>query len=280
MITIFSILCTQIASVLSELSKTSESAVIIEHQETAPRICSSCGSEQIIKNGSTHNHKQKYQCNVCNRQFIDNPTNISIAAETKLLIDSRSERLRQRLLLERISLRGILRVTNVSWSWLQNYVNKKMASVPYQIIIPSNINHNLIIECDEMWSFVESKKTPVYIWLAIDRHSRAIVGCFIGDRTRQSARKLWASLPAIYQSCTLAYTDFWQAYQTVIPRKSHRAVGKESGQTNQIERLNNTFRQRLSRLVRSSLSVSKKLDRHIGAIWYFIHSYNSELASV
>ena len=128
----------------------------------------------------------------------------------------------------------------------------------------------------------------LYIWLAIDRHSRAIVGCFIGDsakrtlreRTRQSARKLWASLPDIYQSCTLAYTDFWQAYQTVIPHKSHRAVGKESGQTNHIERLNNTFRQRLSRLVRSSLSFSKKLDNHIGTIWYFIHSYNLELASV
>ena len=43
--------------------------------------------------------------------------------------------------------------------------------------------------------FVESKKTSFYIWLAIDRHSRAIVGCFIGDRTRRSARKLWASLP-------------------------------------------------------------------------------------
>lgn len=159
MTTIFSILFTQIASVLLELSKVSENAVIIEHQETAPRTCPSCSSEQIIKNGSTHNHKQKYQCNFCNRQFIDNPTNISITAETKLLID--------RLLLERISLRGIVRVTNVSWSWLQEYVNNKMAAIPRQTSISSSINHNLILECDEMWSFVESKKTPFYIWLAI-----------------------------------------------------------------------------------------------------------------
>jgi insertion element IS1 protein InsB len=271
MITIFSILFYQIASLLLESLKASEKILDVEHQESSPRTCPSCGSAQIIKNGSTHNHKQKYQCNVCNRQFIDNPTNISIPDHTRLIID--------RLLLERISLRGIVRVTNISWSWLQNYVNKKMATIPRQISISANINRDLIVECDEMWSFVESKKTPFYIWLAIDRHSRAIVGCFIGDRTRQSARKLWASLPAIYQSCTLAYTDFWQAYQTVIPHKSHRA-GKESGQTNHIERLNNTFRQRLSRLVRSSLSFSKKLDNHIGAIWYFIHSYNSELTSV
>ncbi|MDF5738566.1 IS1 family transposase, partial [Nostoc sp. S13] len=55
----------------------------------------------------------------------------------------------------------------------------------------------------------------------------------------------------------------------------HRAVGKESGKTNHIERFNNTMRQRISRLVRKTLSFSKKLDNHIGAIWYFIHHYNS-----
>jgi len=40
----------------------------------------------------------------------------------------------------------------------------------------------------------------------------------------------------------------------------------------------NPFRQRISRLVRSSLSFSKKLDNHVGAIWYFIHNYNLQLA--
>ena len=64
----------------------------------------------------------------------------------------------------------------------------------------------------------------------------------MGDRTRKSARQLWASLPTVYQQCAVAYTDFWQAYTIVIPRKQHRAVGKESGQTNRIERLNNTNR--------------------------------------
>ncbi len=39
-----------------------------------------------------------------------------------------------------------------------------------------------------------------------------------------------------------------------MPSKRHRPVGKETGQTNPIERLNNTFRQRISRLVRESLS--------------------------
>ncbi len=53
-------------------------------------------------------------------------------------------------------------------------------------------------------------------------------------------------------------------YKTVIPSKRHRPVGKETGQTNPIERLNNTFRQRISRLVRESLSFSKKMENHVG----------------
>ncbi len=86
----------------------------------------------------------------------------------------------------------------------------------------------------------------------------------MGDRSRESAEKLWKSLPGVCRQCAVAYTDFWESYKTVIPRKRHRAVGKETGQTNPIERLNNTFRQRISRLVRESLSFSKKMENHVG----------------
>jgi len=48
-------------------------------------------------------------------------------------------------------------------------------------------------------------------------------------------------------------------------------VGKERGQTSHIERFNNTLRQRYCRLVRKTLSFSKKLANHIGALWYFVH---------
>jgi len=85
-----------------------------------------------------------------------------------------------------------------------------------------------------------------------------------GDRSRQSAKKLWASLPDIYRQCAVAYTDFWESYKTVIPSKRHQPVGKKTDQTNPIERLNNIFRQRISRLVRESLSFSKKMENHVG----------------
>ena len=67
------------------------------------------------------------------------------------------------------------------------------------------------------------------------------------------------------------------AYTTVFPNCRHQAFGKETGLTSYIERFNNTLRQRVSRLVRETLSFSKKLENRIGAIWYFIHHYNSSL---
>ncbi|NJN68835.1 MAG: hypothetical protein HC884_20100 [Chloroflexaceae bacterium] len=60
--------------------------------------------------------------------------------------------------------------------------------------------------------------------------------------------------------------------------KRHRPVGKKRGTTSHIERLNNTLRQRISRLVHKAWSFSKKLENHIGALWYFIHSSNASLA--
>jgi insertion element IS1 protein InsB len=54
--------------------------------------------------------KPKYACRVCGRQFVKNPKNKPISKETRDFID--------KLLLERISLAGIARVTGVSEEWL------------------------------------------------------------------------------------------------------------------------------------------------------------------
>ncbi|BAU42706.1 IS1 transposase [Leptolyngbya sp. O-77] len=102
--------------------------------------------------------------------------------------------------------------------------------------------------------------------MAIDADTREIIGCHIGERSRESAIALWQSILAVYRQCAKVYTDDWEAYVTVIPSKRHGAVGKESGLTSYIEHLNITLRQRISRLVRKTLSFSKKLENHIGAI--------------
>jgi IS1 family transposase len=137
----------------------------------------------------------------------------------------------------------------------------------------------LTIQLDELWSFVGSKDNKQWVWLALDVDSREIVGGKVGANSRQSAKQLWQSLPAENRQCAVCYTDFWEAYEQVLPSKWHRAVGKETGKTSYVERFNNTNRQRVGRLVRKTLSFSKKLSNHIGAIWYFVHHYNPSLRS-
>ncbi|CAA9590597.1 hypothetical protein AVDCRST_MAG81-5195 [uncultured Synechococcales cyanobacterium] len=81
----------------------------------------------------------------------------------------------------------------------------------------------------------------------------------------------------MYRQCAVIYTDHWEAYKAVLPSKRHYAVGKETGLTSYIERCNNTLRQRVARLVRQTLSFSKKLDNHISAIRNFIHYHNKSI---
>jgi IS1 family transposase len=128
-----------------------------------------------------------------------------------------------------------------------------------------------------MWSFVGNKGNKQWIWLAIDVGTREIVGLYVGSRDEEGAYGLWNSLPGVYRQCAICYTDFWSSYRKVFPSKRHCAVGKESGKTSYIERFNCTMRQRISRLVRKTLSFSKKIENHIGAIWMFIHHYNDSL---
>lgn len=229
-------------------------------------LCPTCGSDDIMKNGTTRRGKQNYKCRDCGRQFVENPQWKPKDKDTCALID--------RLLLEKIPLAGIARVMGVSESWLQHYVNAVYETVPQQVEVTPKTQQRLDVQMDELWSFVDDKGNEQWVWLAIDVKTREIVGCHIGDRSGESAKALWGSLPGVYRQCAVCYSDFWSAYPVALPSKRHRSVGKETGLTSYIERFNNTLRQRVSRLVRKTLSFSKKLENHVGAIWNFIHHYN------
>jgi insertion element IS1 protein InsB len=96
----------------------------------------------------------------------------------------------------------------------------------------------------------------------------------VGDRSRNSAKALWAKIPSVYREQATFHTDHYDAYTGVIPVERHKAITKEARKTNHIERFNTTLRQRVSRLVRETLSFSKKLANHIGAMKYFICHYH------
>ncbi len=234
-------------------------------------ICPTCGSNDIVKNGTTRRGKQNHKCRDCGRQFVENPQWKVIPPDTTAMID--------RMLLERVPLAGIARVMQVSEDWLQGYVNRYYEAVPQQVQVQPKEKKPLAVQMDELWSFVDDKGNKQWVWLALDVKTREIVGCYIGDRSGDSAIALWQSMPEEYREHGVFYTDYWSAYPKALPRERHYAVGKESGLTSYIERFNNTLRQRVSRLVRETLSFSKKLENHIGAIWNFIHYYNELIRS-
>lgn len=81
----------------------------------------------MVKNGRLGNGKPKFKCKRCGRQFVETPRKQRISDDTKALID--------KLLLEKIPLAGIARVTGVSEPWLQGYVNQKYPAIPRQVEI-------------------------------------------------------------------------------------------------------------------------------------------------
>jgi insertion element IS1 protein InsB len=234
--------------------------------------CPGCGSIQFKKNGHIHSGKQNHRCKACGRQFVASAEDRIIADEQRTLIEH--------LLRERISLRGICRAVGVSLTWLLHFMVECFAACPDHLHVPRPagpaevVLHQLEAEADEMWSFVEKKANKQWLWIAMDATTRQIIAFHVGDRSRDSAKELWANIPEAYREQATFHTDRYEAYKGVIPAARHRAITKKARNTNHIERFNNTLRQRVSRLVRETLSFSKKLAHHIGAIKYFICYYN------
>ena len=172
--------------------------------------CPRCQSQSIVKNGSIHNKKQKYACKDCRRQFVENPQNKNQVIPKKTVV------LIEKLLLERLALAAIVRITGVSAKWLQDYVNEKYIQISQKVNVKKKRRGKLTIECDEMWSFVQNKNNRQWIWFALDIDTKEIVGVYIGTLSHLGAKQLWSSLPAVYRQCAIARTDFWQAYTDIF----------------------------------------------------------------
>jgi hypothetical protein len=85
--------------------------------------------------------------------------------------------------LEKISLAGIARTSDVSQKWLQDYVNNKYSSIERIVKVKPQKKVILNVECDELWSFVDCQQNKQWVWLAMDRETREIIGVYIGDRS-------------------------------------------------------------------------------------------------
>jgi len=134
-----------------------------------------------------------------------------------------------------------------------------------------------MLELDEMWTFVGRKKRKVWLWLAVERHTRRIVAWVLGTRGTATARRLWQQLPSTYRRGTCYFTDEWEAYRSVLPRTAHRPSAKGSGQTSIVEAVNCSLRQKCAVLVRKTCSFSRSLSMHRLRIQLVIDEHNRRL---
>jgi insertion element IS1 protein InsB len=241
-------------------------------------VCLRCQSPQFKKNGHIHNGKQNHHCHDCGRQFVQGCEQYLISDDKRSLIE--------RLLVERISLRGICRAVGVTLKWFLGFLVQCFKALPDHLHVhPVSCTRDVLIqrlevEADELASFVQKKANKQWVWIAMDAKTRQIIAFHVGDWSHTSAAHLWAQIPLAYRQHATFYTDQYVVYAMIIPAAQHRAISKLARKTNHIERFNNTLRQRVSRLVRDALSFSKKLAHHIGAIKLFICHYNLTRAAV
>src|SRR5215475_213569 len=168
-------------------------------------MCPPCQSSKFKKNGHVHNGRQNHYCHACRRRFVQRFEQYRIADDTCALIE--------RLLVERISLRGICRAVGVGLKWLLGFLVDCVEALPDHLHVQPVTCHGKVmirrleVEADEMSSFVQKKANKPWIWIAMDATSRQVIAFHVGDRSRRSAMCLWAKIPMAYRQHATFYTD-------------------------------------------------------------------------
>jgi insertion element IS1 protein InsB len=129
------------------------------------------------------------------------------------------------------------------------------------------------VECDEMWSFIQNKATKCWIWLAICKITKLILGFVTGSRGKKTCGKFYEKISKLTNSKTVFYTDWWEAYASSIPTNQHRQ-GKD--QTYTIEGYNASFRDDLQRLTRRTKAYSKSQEYLEASLYLYIASHNEK----
>ena len=239
-------------------------------QITITYLCSRCESANIVKNGHNKCGNQQYHCNDCKAYRVLEPKKKYSIPQKQTVLKTYKER---------ASLRGLERIFEVTRQTVARWIIELVQSlqdIKDTLVLAKSDD---VLELDEMWSFVLKKSQKRWLWTAMCRRTRQIVAFVIGDRSKKTCLKLWLKIPEAYRHCH-TFSDFWESYQLVFPEETHQSVGKESGETAHMERFYCTFRQRMARFVRKTLSFSKSDAFHHMSIKWFIHDYNLDMASL
>ena len=109
------------------------------------------------------------------------------------------------------------------------------------------------------------KKQKIWIWIALDRDTREILGWEVGSRGGKSLKKLLGKISHI--TCDYYATDHWKVYRKLIPEE--KLVQSKSETTN-IESENCRVRHYLARFHRRTLCYSKSKEMLKATLQLFV----------
>ncbi|PSB30892.1 IS1 family transposase [Chlorogloea sp. CCALA 695] len=104
-------------------------------------------------------------------------------------------------------------------------------------------------EINEMWSYVEKKSNPRWLWHAIDHQTELVLAYVFGQRKDE----FFLELKKLLQPFGIRrfYTDNWGAYSRHLEKQKH-IVGKQN--TQRIESKHIILRTRIKHLARKTIS--------------------------
>jgi insertion element IS1 protein InsB len=231
--------------------------------------CKKCGSQNTVKNGRTRQGNQQYHCRDC-----------GVYTTTDAREQQRQEKMAwvEKLHNERVSQRGIARLTGVSRPTIIAWLRKKAFRPIGRTLTPMMGRPE--IEIDEQWSYVGSRQQQVWTWTAVERGSCRVVGFAVGERSEETCRALWQSLPADYRKRALFYTDELNIYRSVLPAKRHRPAPAGSGNLGWCDSLHAILRQHCANLVRKTHSFSRDIQLHATRVRMVVDHHNAACAGL
>ena len=200
--------------------------------------CRYCG-QRCVKDGLQADGSQRYKCKHCHKRqqsryrynAYAKSTDSQIIALTKI----------------GVGVRNIAKYIRISTTTVLVRI-RKIANNIMPPVIP--IGH--IYEVDEMWSYIKTKRQPVWIAYAMDRKTKQIAAFNIGSRSKEMLAPILGTLND--SRAKQIYTDSLQHYKRLIPRKIHKCTYRG---TNHIERHNLTLRTHLKSLSRRTICFSR-----------------------